>query len=136
MKAWLVRVVRWPRWPIWALGVGLLWLGLAGAGLALGRAAGVSGPPCMFKRLTGVPCPTCGATRGCLALLRGHVGAAWWCNPLLFTLAGLAGLWLVVRLVFGRQVRLELTKAERRVALVVLGVAFLANWAYVIRYVG
>jgi len=121
---------------MWALGVGLLWASLAVGSLALGRTVGISGPQCLFKRLTGVACPTCGATRGCLALLRGQVAAAWLCNPLLFTVAGLTAACLTGRLVFGRQVTLELTKAERRVAVAALLSAFLVNWGYVIRYVG
>jgi hypothetical protein len=38
--------------------------------------------PCIFRKLTGIPCPTCGATRGVLALMDGRVFDAFFLNPL------------------------------------------------------
>jgi hypothetical protein len=40
--------------------------------------------------LTGVPCPFCGLTTAALALVRGHVGAAFAASPLIFGLAAFA----------------------------------------------
>ena len=50
-------------------------------------------PSCPFRSLTGIPCPSCGATRAALALSRLDLVAAWISNPLvtigyLFFLAG------------------------------------------------
>lgn len=42
--------------------------------------------PCPFHALTGLWCPGCGASRMCLALLRGDVSAAWGYNPALMSL--------------------------------------------------
>ncbi len=61
-------------------------------------------PPCWFRAVTGIPCPTCGTTHAALALLDGRPLAALAANPLA-TLAGLAflagglvaPLWLSVR---------------------------------------
>ena len=39
-------------------------------------------PPCLFRRLAGFPCPTCGATRAAIALVRLDPMAAWVSNPL------------------------------------------------------
>jgi hypothetical protein len=39
-------------------------------------------PPCLFRTLTGFPCPTCGATRAAIALARFHPVSAWVANPL------------------------------------------------------
>ncbi len=39
-------------------------------------------PSCTFKMLTGIPCPTCGATRSVVALARGEVTASFMMNPL------------------------------------------------------
>ena len=36
---------------------------------------------CLFKALTGVPCPGCGVTRSILALASGHFAEAWRANP-------------------------------------------------------
>ena len=37
---------------------------------------------CMFRSLTGFPCPGCGTTRACLAFLQGHVVDAFYFHPL------------------------------------------------------
>lgn len=39
---------------------------------------------CPFRFLTGIPCPGCGMSRAALALVTGHVGAAWAYHPLVF----------------------------------------------------
>ncbi len=39
-------------------------------------------PPCFFRRLTGVPCPTCGGTRAAIALAHGDLAGALAVNPL------------------------------------------------------
>jgi hypothetical protein len=38
-------------------------------------------PRCVFRTVTGVPCPLCGMTTGVTALLHGDVGAAFAANP-------------------------------------------------------
>jgi hypothetical protein len=48
--------------------------------------------PCVFRSLTGFPCPTCGTTRAATAFLDGHLIAALAANPL----AAVAGLLFVV----------------------------------------
>src|ERR1035437_1913257 len=41
---------------------------------------------CLFKRITGIPCPSCGSTRSVLSLVKGDVlGALFW-NPFGFIL--------------------------------------------------
>lgn len=47
-------------------------------------ASGLSWPGCWFRRLTGLPCPTCGATRSALSLVHGDLLAALRYNPLIF----------------------------------------------------
>ena len=39
-------------------------------------------PACVFRAATGVPCPTCGTTRGVFALLHGDLRSALRFNPL------------------------------------------------------
>jgi hypothetical protein len=91
---------------------------------------------CLFKRLTGIPCPTCGFTRGALCLLHGRVGQAWLYNPLLFSVLGVLLIAIVLRLVFARSVRVYLTHTERAIAWVLAVVLSCINWAYVIWCVG
>ncbi len=38
-------------------------------------------PLCAFRQLSGHPCPLCGGTHACAALLSGDVSAAWQANP-------------------------------------------------------
>jgi len=61
----LLRPLLNRRKPALALGT----LGLAQIGLTMCH---LSAWPCPFFHLTGIPCPGCGATRACVALLRGH----------------------------------------------------------------
>ena len=52
-------------------------------------------PPCMFLKLTHIPCPFCGMTTGFAHMARGEVAAAARCNPgapLLFLLTCVSGL--------------------------------------------
>lgn len=118
----------------------LLWAAIA-AGAYLAVIAAVmllsvhTGRPvslCLFKRLTHLPCPTCGSSRAVLALLHGRVVQAWLYNPLVVT-AGWAGLViLAVRAVTGRWPKLTLSKTAKRYLWVALAVAAAANWAWVV----
>jgi len=90
---------------------------------------------CLFKNLTGVPCPTCGLTRGSLSLLKGRLVQAWLFNPLLFTILVLLFAAVVIRLAFGRAVQIHLTRTEQIIALVLAVILLSINWAYVILYI-
>ncbi len=79
--------------------LGLYWGAAAGACAALlpfAPAAAPLAPPCLFRSLTGLPCPTCGATHAVVALSHLDFGAALIANPLVtgavlvFLLGGLA----------------------------------------------
>jgi hypothetical protein len=63
-------------WPLALLGAPLV--------LSLGDL-----PLCGFRHLTGVPCPLCGGTRVCAALVDGNFLAAWQLNPGLVVLLAL-----------------------------------------------
>ncbi len=39
-------------------------------------------PHCLFRKMTGFPCPTCGATRSVVHLANGDIAAAFVMNPL------------------------------------------------------
>lgn len=126
----LRRVSRLPRVPAWA-GALVLASGLWEAGMMLlDRRFGLGMTVCSFKRLTGQPCPTCGSTRGALALLHGHPAQALAFNPLVFGgLALLAGL-LLFRMVTGRSPCIAWTPAARGSAWILAAGAVLANWLY------
>lgn len=109
-----------------------LWGLLVVGGVLLERRGGPVLDTCLFHRLSGHPCPTCGSTRVVMELLRGQGLKALVLNPLVaLGLAGL-GVWLAARLVLGRQLEVDLSPRERRWA-IVLGLLILAaNWAWVV----
>jgi hypothetical protein len=136
MTLHLHKTSRLPYWPGWAVGVVLGWLALVGVAEWVSWTLGQPLELCLFKRLTGLPCPTCGMTRGVLAFLGGHVGLAFAYNPLALGVATLASAALLARATLGVGLRVELSRGEKKAA-VILAVAILAaNWAYVILYVG
>lgn len=67
------HLVRDRRLGIAMLGGGLIYFAFA--------AFGQNPMPCPFLQLTGKPCPGCGMTRACLALLRGDFTGVWHQNP-------------------------------------------------------
>jgi hypothetical protein len=78
-------------------------IGAAGA-LAIAPLVAPFAPACLFHALTGLPCPSCGATRAVVALADGDVGRALAFNPLVtlgvlaFLAAGMAALpWVALR---------------------------------------
>jgi hypothetical protein len=79
------HLVRDRRLGLAMLGGGMIYFTLT--------AIGLNPLPCPFLRVTGLPCPGCGMTRSCLALLRGDFHAVWHFNP--FGLV-FAAFWAVV----------------------------------------
>ena len=93
-------------------------------------------PPCPFRAITGIPCPTCGATHAAVALLHGHVAVAMAANPLavfagvIFVAGGLiAPVWAALELP-APQLPSPLPVWTRFCMLAALA----ANWAWVISH--
>ncbi len=61
----------------WACAAGYLYLVVFGFILS-GSGYGI----CVFKHLTGIPCPSCGATRALLLAMKGEIWASLLMNPL------------------------------------------------------
>jgi len=106
------------------------------AAMLVERFAGKEVTLCVFKRVTGSPCPMCGSTRATALLARGDVGAAAVMNPLFVAVVAAAivwGVWMIVRARTARR-----SRAARgawmsgpwaaAALLVVVGI----NWAYVL----
>ncbi len=70
----------------------LIGLGIVGLYTAASEISpeGVSLIPCVLHAVTDVPCPGCGMTRACLALIHGHFADAWRYHPFSFLIIGLA----------------------------------------------
>ena len=124
---------RGPRivsaWPFVALA---LWLLLVGGAELAARSGLPAGTLCHFRRLTGIPCATCRGTRAAFALGKGNVAAAIQFNPLVTAMLVWLGIWSLLRFGFKRRLEIGLSLVERRLAWLLLSVAFAANWAYVI----
>lgn len=92
-------------------------------------------PPCVFRSLTGLPCPSCGSTRAALALASGELLDALCLQPLFVVVCSVGAMFVVHALlatVTGNKLKIELAAAEwlaLRGAMVVL-VAL--NWSYLV----
>ncbi len=118
----------------------LLWLLVSlGAflGLGLWLSARLPTPQCAFHSLTGLPCPTCGATRAAWQFLHGHFAASFRFNPLAFlAYCGIVvfDLYALVALLL-RAPRLRLIHftPNERIFFRSLAVALIAaNWLYLL----
>lgn len=93
-------------------------------------------PACPFRSLTGLPCPTCRASRALFALARGDLADALACHPLA-VIAGFAaigwGILSAAHVLFPAAVPLLRVHCRRRVLVARLGAtALLAHWAYLL----
>ena len=91
---------------------------------------------CPLRRFLGIPCPTCGTTRGVFALLRGDVLEALRMQPLMVPVVMvLGGVWWCnrARELFGRPPwgGVRVPPALRRPLLVLFLVLAVANWGWV-----
>lgn len=93
--------------------------------------------PCVFKKLTHIPCPTCGMIRTISCLMQGHVSTAFYFS-FLFALLGLFSFCYAVysglSLIFGfRRIRISLSdRRERLLFGVILGLLIGVNWSLAI----
>jgi hypothetical protein len=129
-----VRLVARPGSPPLGLvffGIGLL----AAAAVGLLRLDRLPLTLCVFKGLTGLPCPTCGSTRTLGQLFALDVAGAWSQNPLATLGAVAVATWGLVDLALlprRRAVGLEIApRLGRALRWGALGL-FLANWIYLI----
>ncbi len=130
-----VRITRaTTRWPVvgaWPLALGIVWTVLVGVFVLL-KPAGSDATLCVFRNVTGLPCPTCGSSRAALAVVQGRPLEAIVFNPFVTVAGALAIAWLTVRVGFGRRIGIDLSTRQRRLVWVVIGALLGANWVYVI----
>ncbi|NUO78935.1 DUF2752 domain-containing protein [candidate division KSB1 bacterium] len=88
---------------------------------------------CLFKNLTGVPCPSCGMTRAFLFLGHGRILQASALNPLALPVALLLllqGVRLLLRLATLADYRLQLSPFLFRILMVVIFLLCLGLWLF------
>jgi hypothetical protein len=128
-----LRVVTTPGPPLGAIFGGI---GLAVAGVVwLLRLDRIPLTFCVFKGLTGLPCPTCGTTRALGRLFVLDFEGALALNPFTTLLAVLVGAWALADLALLPRRRALGVRVSRRLAFALRVSAlllFLLNWVYLV----
>lgn len=119
--------------PLGAIFAGMGALGAVGVGvLQLDR---LPFTVCVFKHLTGLPCPTCGSTRAMGRLFALDPAGALAMNPLITVAVLLLLPWAaadLLLLVRGRALDLEVSGSAARALRVMAVLAVLLNWAFLL----
>ena len=122
---------RWPAVGAWPLALGILWTVLVGVSVLL-KPAGSEATLCVFRNVTGLPCPTCGSTRAALSAVQGRPLDAIAFNPFVTVAGALSIGWLAMRVGFRRRIEINLAPRQRTLVWVVIAALLGANWVYVI----
>ncbi|HYA85860.1 MAG TPA: DUF2752 domain-containing protein [Nitrospirota bacterium] len=93
-------------------------------------------PSCVFKNITGIPCPTCGTTRSVVYLAQGKIATAYAMNPLAATVLIAAVLYFfysVITLIFNLpRLGFILNHREKIAVQTTAIMLLLVQWAYLI----
>ena len=90
---------------------------------------------CAMKSVFGIPCLTCGATRGTVRLLYGDIAGAFSYQPMIMVVYLLLATWGLTSLglfVQDKRAKLHLNPTETRMMKVALIAVPLVNWVYLI----
>jgi hypothetical protein len=122
---------RWPAIGVAPMVAVSVWTVLVGV-FVLVKPADSDATLCMFRNTTGLPCPACGSTRAALAVAGGRPLDAVALNPLVTIAAVLGAAWLVMRVGFARQLKIDSSSRAAVPVWTALAVLMAANWIYVI----
>ena len=125
-------ITRWPRISLGVAGFLALWALVVILARLYANYTGSDLDTCLFHRLTGYSCPTCGTTRGLLAVAHGAWKEALAWNPLTMVGAMIAIMAIAGRVITAKTLEFQFTPLEKRI-LVALGLVILGlNWAWLI----
>lgn len=127
-----IPAARLPRPPLAVAGVLGTWLVLVSAAAVLEAHTHREPVTCLFRWVTGHPCPTCGSTRLILQVLHGRFGMAFLENPLVFLGLVMASGLLGVRVLTARKPCLQLSPAAQVLGIVLGCLLLVANWLWVL----
>lgn len=93
-------------------------------------------PSCLFRDITGMPCPTCGSTRALLRLSHGDVPGSLAMNPLLSVILIIA----IISFLYGgltllpgaKRICISLSGREKETIRSLVILLFLVHWGYLI----
>lgn len=120
------------------LEIGLIFGAILVVGLLFLRIAStfvIQLPPCTFHNITGIPCPSCGATRSAIQFARGELLTSLRMNPLFFLLYLTVLLWGVVSVILfiiRKKISITLNLFETRLIRWGALAIILLNWIYLI----
>lgn len=124
-----------PHIPLAPIIAGAIWLALGLLATALSTLVPGDHVLCLFRRITGIPCPACGGTRATGLLAHADIAGALAMNPLvtlvLLSLVAAAA-WLLVKPTRARCAALLAAIPGRPWAIATLVAAVAANWWYVL----
>lgn len=93
-------------------------------------------PSCVFRGMSGFPCPTCGTTRALLSLAEGNFIDALTMNPLSVVVVSAAiasSLYGIVSLLFGiRRMTFSFSERESNGMRITAVMIMLLNWGYLL----
>ena len=93
---------------------------------------------CLVKRITTIPCPSCGSTRSVLSLFKGDISGALFWNPfglIIMAIMILAPIWILFDVIKGKSsmfrfyTQFELLLKQKRFAIPAILVV-LGNWIW------
>ena len=118
-----------------ACAVGFIWLAIT---YSLGTWNENDPGVCLFKRLTNIPCPSCGSTRSVLSILHGNFIDAIYLNPiglLLVIIMIIAPIWIFYDIITKKESflnsykELEFLLQQKKIAIPSI-VLILSNWIW------
>ena len=130
-----LRFVETPRrlpLPAWAMALVATWLAAVALYTALARSVEHAPALCVFRTVTGLPCPTCGTTRATLAFARGDMLSGVLYNPFVVTALAIGLTLCAVQWGFGKRIEIAMSPRSKRFGWALVAVLFLTNWAYLI----